>query len=136
MAGDGLSWAEANGTGKMIDYRSDNTGRAAPEILDAIYIGPSDLSISFGYPPGGDKPDQWMMDALKKVLDACNRHNVMPGIHCGAPSYAKQMIEMGFRFVTVGGDTRFLTTGAAAAVKEMRGDAPTNPARAGVSSPY
>jgi 2-keto-3-deoxy-L-rhamnonate aldolase RhmA len=56
--------------------------------------------------------------------------------HCGAPSYAKQMIEMGFRFVTVGGDTRFLTMGAAAAVREMRGDAPANPARAGASSPY
>ena len=104
--------------------------------LDAIYIGPSDLSISYGHPPGGDKPDQWMMDALKKVLDAFNRHSVMPGIHCGAPSYAKQMIEMGFKFVTVGGDTRFLTMGAAAAVKEMRGDAPVNPARAGASSPY
>jgi 4-hydroxy-2-oxoheptanedioate aldolase len=104
--------------------------------LDAVYIGPSDLSISYGYPPGGDKPDQWMMDALKKVLGACQRHNVMPGIHCGAPSYAKQMIEMGFKFVTVGGDTRFLTMGAAAAVREMRGDAPVNPARAGTSSPY
>ena len=46
--------------------------------LDAIYIGPSDLSISYGYPPGGDKPDQWMMDALKKVLDACKRHKVSP----------------------------------------------------------
>jgi len=104
--------------------------------LDAIYVGPSDLSISHGYPPGGDKPDQWMMDALQKVLDACKRHNVQPGIHCGAPSYAKQMIEMGFKFVTVGGDTRFLTMGAAAAVREMRGDAPINPARAGASSPY
>jgi hypothetical protein len=30
---------------------------------------------------------------------------------------------MGFTFVTVGGDTRFLTMGAAAAVAEMR-DAP------------
>jgi hypothetical protein len=43
---------------------------------------------------------------------------------------------MGFKFVTVGGDTRFLTMGAAAAIKEMRGEAPTNPARAGASSPY
>ena len=38
--------------------------------LDAVYVGPSDLSISHGYPPGGDKPDEWMMTALKKVLDA------------------------------------------------------------------
>ena len=34
--------------------------------LDAIYVGPSDLSISLGYNPGGDKPDEWMMAALKK----------------------------------------------------------------------
>jgi hypothetical protein len=46
------------------------------------------------------------------------------------------MIDMGFRFVTVGGDTRFVTMGAAAAVQEMRGEAPKNPARAGASSPY
>src|SRR5205807_7369463 len=100
--------------------------------LDAIYVGPSDLSISYGHPPGGDKPDQWMMDALKKVLDACKRHGVQPGIHCGAPEYAKKMIAMGFTFVTVGGDTRFVTMGAAAAVAEMR-DAPKPGAS---SSPY
>jgi 4-hydroxy-2-oxoheptanedioate aldolase len=91
--------------------------------FDAVYVGPSDLSISMGYAPGGDKPDQWMMDALKKIVDACKRHNVQPGLHCGAASYAKKAIAMGFTFVTVGGDTRFLTMGAAAAVAEMR-DAP------------
>ena len=91
--------------------------------LDAIYVGPSDLSISHGYPPGGDKPDQWMMDALGKILDACKRHKVQPGIHCGAPAYAKKMIEMGFTFVTVGGDNRFMTMGAQACVAEMK-DAP------------
>ena len=92
--------------------------------LDAVYIGPSDLSISLGYPPGGDKPDEWMMAALKKVLDACKRHDVQPGLHCGAADYAKKAIEMGFSFVTVGGDTRFVTMGAAAAVAEMRDGAP------------
>ena len=34
--------------------------------LDAIYVGPSDLSISLGYAPGGDKPDEWMMAALQE----------------------------------------------------------------------
>src|SRR5215475_8231706 len=91
--------------------------------LDAAYVGPSDLSISYGYPPGGDKPDQWMMDALKKVIDACRRHGKQPGLHCGAPAYAKKAIEMGFTFVTVGGDNRFMTMGAQACVAEMK-DAP------------
>src|SRR5215470_2296137 len=103
--------------------------------LDAVYIGPSDLSISYGHPPGGDKPDGWMMDALNKVLEACKRHGVKPGIHCLAPSYAKKMIDIGFMFVTVGGDARFLTAAAQAAVQEMRSGA-TAPAAAGGRSPY
>ena len=80
--------------------------------LDAIYVGPSDLSISY----------------------------VQPGIHCGAPAYAKRMIEMGFKFVTVGGDARFVTMGAAAAVAEMRegtnSGATPKPAAGGSTSPY
>ena len=105
--------------------------------LDAVYVGPSDLSISLGHNPGGDKPDEWMMVALRKVLDACKRHNVKPGLHCGAASYALKAIEMGFMFVTVGGDTRFVTTGAAAAVAEMRtGVAAKSGTGASSSSPY
>ena len=91
--------------------------------------------VRLGYNPGVDKPDEWMMAALKKVLDACKRHKVQPGIHCGAPAYAKQMIEMGFTFVTVGGDNRFMTMGGAAAVQEMRSGAPAKPA-SGSTSPY
>ena len=102
--------------------------------LDAIYIGPSDLSISLGYAPGGDKPDEWMMAALQKVLDGCKRHKVQPGIHCGAPSYAKKMIEMGFTFVTVGGDNRFMTMGGQAALQEMRSGAAAPAPKS--SSPY
>jgi 2-keto-3-deoxy-L-rhamnonate aldolase RhmA len=64
-----------------------------------------------------------MMAALKKVVDACKRHKVQPGLHCGAGSYAKKAIEMGFTFVTVGGDNRFMTLGGQAAVAEMK-DAP------------
>src|SRR5712691_10930129 len=108
--------------------------------LDAVYVGPSDLSISYGHPPGGDKPDEWMMAALKKVLDGCKRHNVQPGIHCGSPAYARRMIDLGFMFVTVGGDTRFVTTGAAAAVAEMRegtnSGGASRPSAGGSTSPY
>jgi hypothetical protein len=47
------------------------------------------------------------------------------------------MIQMGFTFVTVGGDTRFVTMGAAAAVQEMRTGVAAKPgAGASSSSPY
>ncbi len=100
--------------------------------LDAIYVGPSDLSISLGYNPGGDKSDEWMISALKKILAACKKHGVQPGLHCGSAEYAKKGIGMGFTFVTVGGDTRFVTTGAAATVAEMR----NAPKPGDSSSPY
>jgi 4-hydroxy-2-oxoheptanedioate aldolase len=105
--------------------------------LDAAYVGPSDLSISHGYPPGGDKPDEWMFAAMKKVIDTCKRHGKQPGMHCASPAYALKAIEMGFTFVTVGGDTRFVTMGAAAAVQEMRTGVAAKPgAGASSSSPY
>jgi 4-hydroxy-2-oxoheptanedioate aldolase len=88
--------------------------------LDAIYVGPSDLSLSLGHPAGLDKPDEWMMTALKKIIDGCRRHKIHAGIHTGVPAYAKRMIEMGFAFVTVGGDARFLTAGSQQTVHEMR----------------
>jgi len=57
---------------------------------------------------------------MKKVIDTCKRHGKQPGMHCASPAYALKAIAMGFTFVTVGGDTRFVTMGAAAAVQEMR----------------
>ena len=100
--------------------------------LDAVYVGPSDLSITMGLPPGLDKEHEAMIANLKTILDGCRRHGVKAGIHTGGPAYAKKMIAMGFTFVTVGGDTRFVTMGAAAAVAEMR----NAPKPGDSSSPY
>jgi hypothetical protein len=44
------------------------------------------------------------------------------------------MIEMGFTFVTVGADTRFVTMGGQAAVQEMRSG--TSKPGTGSTSPY
>jgi len=58
-------------------------------------------------------------------------------MHCASPAYALKALEMGFTFVTVGGDTRFVTMGAAAAVQEMRTGVAAKPGAGGSSSsPY
>ncbi|MGH7038448.1 MAG: HpcH/HpaI aldolase family protein [Stellaceae bacterium] len=100
--------------------------------LDAVYIGPSDLSISYGYGPGVDKTDEWIVAIFKQVIESCRRHKIQPGLHCGAPANAKKMIELGFTFVTVGGDNRFMTLAGQAAAAEMKGA----PKPGGGSSPY
>jgi 4-hydroxy-2-oxoheptanedioate aldolase len=101
---------------------------STPE-LDAVYVGPSDLSITMGLPPGLDKEVPEMMTALKTILDGCRRHGVKAGIHTGAPAYAKKMIAMGFNFTTVMGDAALLRAAAAQVMREMReGAAPAKPA--------
>jgi len=88
--------------------------------LDAIYVGPSDLSLTMGLPPGLDKTDERMISALTKILEGCRRHGVKPGIHTGSTAYAKRMISMGFAFTTLLGDARLLTLAGQHTVREMR----------------
>ena len=51
------------------------------EGIDAVMIGPNDLAISLGIPQKFDDPI--FEDSLGKDIDACERHNVAPGIHYG-----------------------------------------------------
>jgi 4-hydroxy-2-oxoheptanedioate aldolase len=104
--------------------------------LDGIYVGPSDLSITMGHPPGLDRSEKDVLAAYGKILDGCKRHGVRPGIHTGSTAYAKRMIEMGFQFVTLLGDARLLAMAGQQTVQAMREDAPAKPAAAAGSATY
>ena len=71
--------------------------------IDAIYVGPADLSISLGLPPGVDQSDEKFTNAISLILDGCQRHHVVPGIHCVVPVTAKRH-QQGFRRITVTSD--------------------------------
>ena len=47
--------------------------------VEAIYVGPSDLGVSMGLPPGKDEPEFLAM--LDRIVESCRRHDVVPGIH-------------------------------------------------------
>ncbi len=88
--------------------------------LDAVYIGPSDLSMSLRGRPGLDFTDSEMLDAIRTVARAARAQGVIPGIHCGSPQYARRMVAEGFRFVTLLSDGRLLANAARAALAAMR----------------
>jgi 4-hydroxy-2-oxoheptanedioate aldolase len=69
--------------------------------VDAVYVGPTDLSLSLGLAPIMDHDGGPFEDALLKVVDACNRHGVVPGIHAN-PLLATKRYAQGFRMLTVG----------------------------------
>jgi 4-hydroxy-2-oxoheptanedioate aldolase len=87
--------------------------------VDAIYIGPADLSITLGLQPGPDNPDGAFTVALDRVLEACNRHGVVPGIAGNAETAVKRVAQ-GFRLVEVASDAGLLGLGAGRALAYVR----------------
>jgi len=87
--------------------------------VDAVYMGPADLSITLGLPPAPDQSDPTFSAALEKVVDACRRHDVVPGA-AGNASTAVKRIEQGFRLVEVASDNGLLTLGAGTALSRGR----------------
>ena len=88
--------------------------------LDALYIGPNDLAISLGYAPSGVPTEPVVLDAIRTIAAGGKKHGVVSGIHCGSTAMAKQMIALGFQFVTLLADNAFLAAAAKSAVAEMR----------------
>ncbi len=90
------------------------------EGLDAIYIGPSDLSLSLGCRPVFDDVDPKAAEAIAHILARAKAHGLQAGIHNGVPSGALARSAMGFRFVTVSSDARLLAAGSQQILAEMR----------------
>ena len=60
---------------------------ASVEGIDALLIGPNDLSIDLGIP--GDLMNPIELEAIAKVAAACKKYNKAFGLHAGAPMFAK-----------------------------------------------
>ena len=88
--------------------------------VDAIYVGPSDLSLALGMKPRLDQTDPPVVEAQRKIAAACKRHGVVAGIHNNTSAYALKMIAAGYRFVTLASDSRFLAAKAADEVAAVR----------------
>ena len=91
------------------------------EGLDAIYIGPSDLSLALGCKPAFDDVDPKAAQAIDHILARAKAHGIVAGIHNGVPEIALARVAKGFRFVTVSSDARLLASGSQQILTKMRG---------------
>jgi 2-keto-3-deoxy-L-rhamnonate aldolase RhmA len=85
--------------------------------IDALFVGPNDLTVSMGIPEERDHPS--FLAALKKVFDTAERHGIAAGAHLSVPEQAKQIIEMGARFVPYSSDLRILRSGTEEAFSKL-----------------
>jgi 4-hydroxy-2-oxoheptanedioate aldolase len=90
------------------------------EGLDAIYVGPADLSLTLGCTPKFDQEEKPVVEAIDYIIAKAKQHGVFAGIHNGTPEYAQRMIAKGFRFVTLGSDARLMAAGAQQTISKMR----------------
>ena len=90
------------------------------EGLDAIYIGPSDLSLSMGCKPVFDDVEPKAQAAIEHIVARAKAHGVVAGIHNGRVDVAQARVDLGFRFVTLGSDARLLAAGSQELLGPMR----------------
>jgi 4-hydroxy-2-oxoheptanedioate aldolase len=90
--------------------------------IDGIYIGPSDLGFSLGFPPKLDREEPEILAIYERLVRESTKRGLFPCVHNSSPAYAARMIQMGFRLVTVGSDLSLMTKGARETVASVRKD--------------
>jgi 4-hydroxy-2-oxoheptanedioate aldolase len=77
--------------------------------IDAIFVGPNDLSITLGVPDQFDHPR--FESALGRILDLCTARRVPVAVHLHNLAAAQRWMERGVRFVLHSSDTRAMSEG-------------------------
>jgi len=86
--------------------------------LDAVLVGPYDLSASMGLPGQVDHPD--VKAAIQHVADVCIGAGMPIGIFGLTAEAVKPYINKGFKFIVAGADTFLLGTAARQLLDQLR----------------
>jgi 2-keto-3-deoxy-L-rhamnonate aldolase RhmA len=83
---------------------------ASVDGVDLLFVGPQDLTLNLGF--GDDRTNPKVRDAMREVVAACERHGKTPGTLVIDPEEKRAALDLGFRFVSLAADLRFLIQGA------------------------
>ncbi len=88
--------------------------------LTGIYIGPADMSSSYGLPPKFDVREDPVFSNIKMIAKKAKEKGKIAGIHNGSVKYMKEMMDYGFQFTTLLSDFRMMTSHAESLLKELK----------------
>ena len=88
--------------------------------LDAVYIGPSDLSFALDLNPRPDNPDPIHIAACDKIRDTAHRHGIKAVMHCAGAEFAAGAVKRGFDMVMLTSDLLCLIAGARAQLETLK----------------
>ena len=78
------------------------------------------MSIAYGLDPKFDVKDNPVYENIKKIVKRTRELNKIAGIHNGTTEYAKEMIDLGFQFITISSDLRSMKETAKNILKEIK----------------
>ena len=94
---------------------------ASVKGLDSIFVGSADLLLSLTGKVTADQTTQLVIDeALKTIVASCQKYGIVPGIFSTSVIECKQLMQQGFRFITLKSDSMILSEYATQLVKELR----------------
>lgn len=92
---------------------------ASVEGIDGVFIGPSDLSASFGHVGNPQHPE--MQTVMQQAVTRLKAVGKPAGILTGNEEEARRYISWGYTFVAVGADVGLLARGADALARRFKG---------------
>jgi 4-hydroxy-2-oxoheptanedioate aldolase len=87
--------------------------------IDAIFIGPFDLSGSLRNPDGSPPTPALHEATMTRILEAAKRHKVPCGLHVPTSAEALRRIEQGYQFIAVGSELKMMLDGTMELVQAM-----------------
>ncbi|MBQ8140655.1 MAG: 2,4-dihydroxyhept-2-ene-1,7-dioic acid aldolase [Clostridia bacterium] len=90
------------------------------EGVDGVFIGPYDMSGSYGIP--GQTSDPIITEACSRVAKACKRHGKVAGQHIVLPTSenVSRALSEGYSFIALGGDIIFVRRAAEEAMELLK----------------
>jgi 4-hydroxy-2-oxoheptanedioate aldolase len=93
---------------------------AATPGIDALFVGPYDLSTALSAGKAQDVEAPEVERAIDKICVAAREAGKVSGIYCADAARALAMAKRGFKFITIGSDLGVLRKGAAEMVKALK----------------
>src|ERR1043165_3032795 len=88
--------------------------------LDAVYIGPADLSFALGLAPRGDNPDPLHLATCDKIRDTAHKAGIKCAMHCASAAFAAGAVKRGFDMVMLTSDLACMIAGAKMQLEEFK----------------
>lgn len=89
--------------------------------VDALYIGPSDLSQALGLGPRYNADNPQHAETVLKIRDAALRHGKIPGVHTNGSALSNRYIRDGFKMVMLTADTGCMVASAKSELEAIQG---------------